>query len=80
MKGRKPVYYRIRAHAAFVVGVDFWARSAAAVIQDFAGNRVSAQTIHFPAPLSAEDALLLITTLISDMFVKASIDPERYLV
>lgn len=78
-KGRRPVNYRIRADAAYVVGVDFWARSAAAVIQDFAGNLVAERGLCFASPPSAEDALDIIASLIRDMLGESAISTEKLL-
>ncbi len=78
-KGRRPVNYRIRADAAYVVGVDFWARSAAAVIQDFAGNLIAARDLCFASPPSAEDALDIISGLIRDMLSESAISTEKLL-
>jgi predicted NBD/HSP70 family sugar kinase len=78
-KGRQPVNYRIKADAAYVVGVDFWARSAAAIVQDFAGNPVTQREVCFASPPSAEDALEIITSLIRDMLAEAAIDAHRVL-
>ncbi|MEN6492022.1 MAG: ROK family transcriptional regulator [Rectinema sp.] len=76
-KGRQPVYYRIRANAAYVVGVDFWARSAAAIIQDFAGNLIAERTVCFASPPSAEGALELIANLIRDMLAESAIESDK---
>jgi len=78
-KGRRPVNYRIRADAAYVVGVDFWARSAAAVIQNFAGNLIAERDLCFASPPSAEDALDIIAGLIRDMLSESAISTEKLL-
>lgn len=78
-KGRRPVNYRIRADAAYVVGVDFWARSAAAVIQDFAGSLIAQRELCFASPPSAEDAVDIIADLIRDMLGEAGIGTEKLL-
>jgi len=78
-KGRRPVNYCIRSSAAYVVGIDFWAQSAAAIIQDFAGNLVAERGVCFASPPSAEDALDIIANLIRDMLVESSIDRSKLL-
>lgn len=43
-RGRRPVYFKTAARAAYALGMEFWARSASAVILDFSGKVVFSGT------------------------------------
>ncbi len=78
-KGRKPVSYRLKPDAAYVAGVDFWAHSAAAILQDFGGKQVAERSLCFASPPSAEEALNLIASLVRDMLDESGIKPDQLL-
>ncbi|MDH7484083.1 MAG: ROK family transcriptional regulator [Spirochaetales bacterium] len=78
-KGRRPLEYRLKPDAAYIVGIDFWARSAAAVVQDFAGNQIASRSLCFSSPPSADEACAIIAHLIRDMLDGAGIDSQRLL-
>lgn len=78
-KGRKPLLYRLKPDAAYVAGVDFWAHSAAAILQDFGGRQVAERSLCFASPPSAEEALNLIASLVRDMLEEARIQTDQLL-
>lgn len=78
-KGRRPVRYRAVPDAAYALGVDLWAGSAAVTLQDFSGRTVSLASRPFPEPPDAEAALGLVSSLAQELVERAKIPPERIL-
>ncbi len=46
-KGRRPAYYCVNRRARYAIGLDFWARSASAVVVDFAGTPIYRKVLAF---------------------------------
>jgi len=78
-KGRRPLYYKVVPEAAYVLGFDLWAGSAAALLQDFSGRRVAFKSIAFSRPPDAEGALRAIEGLAAAILEEACVPSERLL-
>ncbi len=78
-KGRRPAYYCVNPHALYVVGVDFWARSASAVVVDFAGTPVYRDVLDLNGLTGVEEILERLEALITEAIDQAGIDRERLL-
>ncbi len=76
-KGRKPIYYGVEPTARYVVGIDFWSRSAAIVLVDFSGRPVHREVTLFSARPAAVEVVEVLCRLIEICFRKAGIDRER---
>ena len=78
-KGRRPAYYCVNPHALYVVGVDFWARSASAVVVDFAGTPVYRDILDLNGLTGVEEILERLEALITEAIEQAGIDRGRLL-
>lgn len=78
-KGRRPVEFAVNPDAAYVVGLDFWARSASAIVQDFSGQVIASRSVCFPMAPNAESAVQVLSTLIHDMLREVRIPEEKLL-
>ncbi|HET7839689.1 MAG TPA: ROK family transcriptional regulator [Rectinemataceae bacterium] len=78
-KGRRPQDYRVVPSAAYAVGVDFWAGSAAAVVQDFSSRLVASRLASFEDPPDAESAQAAIETIIREVLAEAGVGSEALL-
>lgn len=78
-KGRRPAYYCVNPGALYVVGVDFWARSASAVVVDFAGTPVYRRVVDLDEETGSEETLARLVELIEGAIDAAGIDTERLL-
>lgn len=78
-KGRKPLYYCIEPDAHYVIGVDFWARSAAAVVVNFGRTPVYEDIVNFPEDLDAEQVVEALTGLIKDSIRRSKVPADKIL-
>jgi predicted NBD/HSP70 family sugar kinase len=78
-KGRKPLYYCIEPDAHYVIGVDFWARSAAVVVVNFGRNPVYENIINFPEGVDAEQVVEALIGLIEDSIRRSKIPADKIL-
>jgi glucokinase len=62
-----------------VIGVDFWARSAAVVVVNFGRVSVYENIINFPKEVHAEQILGALTGLIQDSIRRSKIPAEKIL-
>lgn len=76
-KGRRPVYYRVKADARYIVGIDFWVGSASIVVVDFGGNPVYKQVTEFPKPLDAQQVAEELISLTDSALEGAGVEKER---
>jgi predicted NBD/HSP70 family sugar kinase len=78
-KGRRPSYFCVKPEALYVVGVDFWARSASAVVVDFGGNPVYRQVVDLSDHNGAEEILRRLNALIGDAISSSGVARDRLL-
>ena len=78
-KGRRPVYYSINPKSMYVIGIDFWSRSAAIVLEDFGGNAIYQHTRPLVAKPNAEDTLDVIGELIESSLAATRVNRDRIL-
>ncbi len=78
-KGRRPAYYCVNPDALYVVGVDFWSRSASAVVVDFAGAPVYRDVVDLNGLTGVEEILERLEALITEAIDQAGIDRDRLL-
>ncbi len=72
-KGRRPSPYMVNPNAHFGIGVDFWSRTAAVAVFDFAAQVLYQETMDFPPNLDADDVLDRITGLVRRAIAHAGI-------
>jgi len=75
-KGRRPVYYRIKPDARYVIGIDFWVRSASIVIVNFAGEPVFKQVRELHNFIEAGQAVSVLKELIENSLQKSNINRD----
>jgi predicted NBD/HSP70 family sugar kinase len=78
-KGRRPSYFCVNPDALYVVGVDFWARSASAVVVDFGGSPVYRQVVDLNGHNGAEEIVQRLNELIADAISSSGVARERLL-
>jgi predicted NBD/HSP70 family sugar kinase len=78
-KGRRPVYYGTVPSARYIVGIDFWSRSAAIVLVDFAGRPVHREVHLFPPRPDAEEVVNVLCELIELCLNRAGVSREKVL-
>jgi predicted NBD/HSP70 family sugar kinase len=78
-KGRKPAFYGINPDAHYVIGLDFWNRSASVVIVNFRRQPVYENIINFPAEVDAAYVLNRLRTLIRASLRASEVPPEKLL-
>jgi len=78
-KGRKPLYYCIEPDAHYVIGVDFWARSAAVVVVNFGRTPVFENSINFTEDMDAEQVVEALTGLIKDSIRRSKVPADKIL-
>jgi N-acetylglucosamine repressor len=78
-KGRKPVFYSVEPTAFYLIGIDFWALSAAIVIADFSGTVIYQKTEGFGKPLTADELVDRLRALIQESIEARSIPLEKVL-
>lgn len=76
-KGRKPIYYGVEPSARYVVGIDFWSRSAAVVLVDFSGHPVYRDVSLFSARPAADEVVQTLCSMIEECFSRSGIERER---
>ncbi len=78
-KGRKPVYYQVVPKAHFVIGVEFWSRSAHVLIVDFNKRPIYSEDLMLPDGADADDVSQLLGEMISQAISKTGIDKKKIL-
>lgn len=76
-KGRRPVYYRTKADARFIIGIDFWVRSASIVIVNFSGEPVYKEVTELHDFIDAEQVVTVLEDLIEKSLQRAGIPRDR---
>ena len=76
-KGRKPVFYRLKSEALYVVGVEFWSLSATVVISNFVREPVYSASVDIGRDLDGEAVLGIVCKLIKDSIRKMGIAEEH---
>src|SRR6056297_3154103 len=76
-KGRRPVYYRTKADARFIIGIDFWVRSASIVIVNFSGEPVYKEVTELHDFIDADQVVRVLKELIEKSLQRSGIDRER---
>ncbi len=76
-KGRRPVYYRTKPDARFVIGIDFWVRSASIVIVNFIGEPVYKEVTELHDFIDAEQAVTVLKDLIEKSLQRSGVPQER---
>lgn len=77
-RGRRPVYFKTAARAAYALGMEFWARSASAVILDFSGKVVFSRT-WIPEAGDRDAVLGLLRRMFTESLRASGIPPRRLL-
>jgi len=75
-KGRRPVYYGIRPDARFIIGIDFWMKSASVVIVNFTGEPVFKQVRELHHFIDAGQVVEVLKELIETSLRQSAIDRE----
>ena len=78
-KGRKPVYYQVNAAAHYVIGIEFWSRSAHVLIVDFTKKPIYSDDLLLPEDADADMVMGSIIDMISQAIRKSGITGERIL-
>ncbi len=78
-RGRKPVYYRVIPTAHYVIGVEFWSRTAHVLIVDFSKQPVYSEDLTFPEGSDADTIVALIGDLVVRALEKTGIEKEKIL-
>jgi predicted NBD/HSP70 family sugar kinase len=76
-KGRRPVYYGINPEARFIIGIDFWVKSASIVIVNFAGEPVFEQVRQLQTFIDANQVIDVLKELIENSLQQSKIDRDR---
>jgi len=76
-KGRRPVYYRTKADARFIIGIDFWVRSASIVIVNFSGEPVYKEVTELHDFIDAEQVVTVLKDLIEKSLQRAGVARDR---
>ena len=76
-KGRRPVFYRVKADARYIVGIDFWVGLASIVIVDFAGNPIHESITEFPMPLDANQVVEELKRLTEGALGESGVEREK---
>jgi predicted NBD/HSP70 family sugar kinase len=78
-KGRRPVFYRTNPRALYIIGIDFWVRSMAVVILDFAGQPVHEEVREMPEQADAETVITELKRLVEKALAESGIPRDRLL-
>ncbi|MDC7226751.1 MAG: ROK family transcriptional regulator [Spirochaetales bacterium] len=76
-KGRKPVYYRLNPEALYVVGVEFWSRSASVVISNFVREPVYSDSLNVDPDKGSQAVVRKVSSLIERSLKAAGIVPGQ---
>ena len=76
-KGRRPVYYRCKSDARFVIGIDFWVRSASIVIVNFSGEPVYKEVAELYDFINAQQVVTVLKELIEKSLQRSGIQLDR---
>ncbi len=76
-KGRRPVFYRVKADARYIVGIDFWVGLASIVVVDFAGNPIHESITEFPMPLDANQVVEELKRLTEGALGESGVEREK---
>ena len=76
-KGRRPVYYRTKADARFIIGIDFWVRSASIVIVNFSGEPVYKEVTELHDFIDAQQVVSVLKDLIEKSLQRSGIPRDR---
>ncbi len=76
-KGRRPVYYRTKPDARFIIGIDFWVRSASIVIVNFTGEPVYKEVTELHDFIDAGQVVTVLKELIEKSLQRSGIDREK---
>ncbi len=78
-KGRKPVYYHVVPKAHYVIGVEFWPRSAHVLIVDFNKRPIYSEDLMLPEGSDAHKITQLLGEMIEQAISKTGIDVKKVL-
>src|SRR6056297_3523308 len=78
-KARKPVYYRTKPKARYIIGIDFWVRSASIVIVNFVGDPVYKEVKELHDFIDAEQVVSVLKGLIENALERSGIERARLL-
>ena len=76
-KGRRPVYYRTKSDARFIIGIDFWVRSASIVIVNFSGEPVYKEVTELHDFIDADQVVRVLKELIEKSLQRSGVPRER---
>ena len=76
-KGRKPVFYRVNPTARYIVGVEFWSKTACVLIVDFAKNPVYSLNICLREGENADDVYTELESLIDQAIHDSKINRDK---
>ncbi|MFW6209253.1 MAG: ROK family transcriptional regulator [Spirochaetota bacterium] len=76
-KGRRPVYYRTKSDARFIIGIDFWVRSASIVIVNFSGEPVYKEVTELHDFIDADQVVSVLKDLIEKSLQRSGVPRER---
>lgn len=78
-KGRKPVYYQTKPGARYIIGIDFWVRSASIVIVNFVGEPVYKEVKEFHNFIDADQAVKVLKQLIENSLQNSGVPRDLVL-
>ena len=78
-KGRKPVYYKVVPNSRYVIGVEFWSRSAFILVIDFSKSSVFSSEVCFRQGCDAMEMYEEIVHLIDQAIESVGIPLEKIL-
>jgi len=78
-KGRRPSPYSVVPSAHYSIGVDFWARTAAVTLFDFAGKIVYRRSTVFESEISATEVTEELVRLIGEATRSGQVSDDRLL-
>jgi predicted NBD/HSP70 family sugar kinase len=78
-KGRKPSFYCVVPESLYIIGIDFWAGSAAVVVADFAGDAVYSQVTEIPPDIGADAVMGEISALVRRAIASSGLGAEKVL-